>query len=392
MTTIPTFQQLYIQVKADLETEYGSVIPVFGKVILRAFAVVQAGKLKLFYLGLGKLQKNIFVDTADPENTGGTLERFGRVKLGRNPFPAQAGQYVVTVTGTAGATIQALTRFKSNDDAVNPGNLFILDNAYTLTGSGDQITIRALRAGIDSKLAVGDQLTAAEPIPNVNRIVTVTSESVEPLASEDIEDYRGKTEEAFQLEPNGGSPSDFRIWAADAQGVERVYPFAKTGASAEVNLYVEATIADSIDGFGTPSPALLAAVEAVVEMDPDTTKPTNERGRRPLGIFQVHYLPITVKQIDIEIEDFQGLTAQLEADIFDALEEQINLTRPFVAGADTLESKNDILDTNRIIAVILSVKPGAVFGDVILKQDTVPVNTITFLLGNIPHLNSVTYP
>lgn len=391
MITIPTLNQLYTSVKTDLETEFGSSIPIFGKIFLRALAAVQAGKLKLFYLALGNLQKNIFIDTADPESKGGTLERFGRIKLGRNPFPAQAGQYLCDVTGTIGAIIPARTTFKSNDDSLNPAKLFILDVAYTMPGSTGQITLRALTAGTSSKLLQDDQLTATAPIANVNRIATVDSEVVEPLDSEDIEDYRRKGEEAYQLEPNGGSASDFRIWAADAQGVERVYPFAKTGATAEVNLYVEANIADSTDGKGTPSAAMLLAVEDVVELDPDVTKPINERGRRPLGIFQVHYLPVTVKNVDIIIDDFEGLTVDIQTAIFNALKSLTDGIRPFVSGADTLESKNDILDENRIISAILTVRPGSTFGDITLKVNNVTVNTFTWLLGDIPYLNSVTY-
>ena len=87
MITIPTLKELYDQVLSDLETQYSISIPLFGKNFLRALAMVQAAKLKIFYLAVANLQKNIFVDTADPEASGGTLERFGRVKLGRNPFP-----------------------------------------------------------------------------------------------------------------------------------------------------------------------------------------------------------------------------------------------------------------------------------------------------------------
>ncbi len=120
MITIPTLSQLISDVRTDLESKFGDSIPLVGKIFLNALAAVQGGKLKLYYLVIGSLQKNIFVDTADPEATGGTLERFGRVKLGRNPFPATAGSYVVEVTGTVGAVILAGTTFRSNDDSTNP--------------------------------------------------------------------------------------------------------------------------------------------------------------------------------------------------------------------------------------------------------------------------------
>lgn len=392
MITIPTYQELYTGILNDLETEFGHSIPAFGKNFLRAFAAVQAAKIKLQYYAIGSLQKNIFADTADPEATGGTLERFGRIKLGRNPFPAQAGQYTASVTGTAGAIIPASTTFKSNDDSLNPGKLFVLDVEYELTGSGDEITLRALEAGTNSRLETGDQLTATAPIPQVTKIVTVTGEPVAPLDAESTEDYRRKTVEAYQLEPNGGAASDYRIWAADVQGVERVYAYAKSGESAVVDVFVEATEGDSTDGKGTPPGSMIDELEEVFEMDPDITKPINERGRRPLGVFDLNVLPVTIREIDIEIEDFEGLTPAIETAIFNALKDELATVRPFVAGADVLENKNDIFDINRIISIILAVRPGSVFGEVTMLVDGVEEPTHTFTQGDIPHLDTVTYP
>jgi hypothetical protein len=391
MRPIPTIAELYNDILSDLQAQFGITIPTFGKNFLRIFAGVQAAKLKLFYLGIAALQKNIFVDTADPESIGGTLERFGRVKLNRSPFPAQAGQYTVEVTGTIGATIAANTTWKSNDDSLSPGKLFIIDSAYTLAATTDVITLRALEPGTDSKLEVGNQLTATAPIALVNRIAEVTAEAVPPQAAETINEYRRKALDAYRLEPQGGAGTDYRLWAADAQGVQQVYPYAKSGVVAEINLYVEATVADSTDGKGTPSAQLLLDVEAVVEFDPDTTRPLNERGRRPLGVFQIFFLPVTIREVDIVIPNLNGRTAADEVAITAALEEAINAVRPYVAGSDILSEKNDILDTNKIIATILNTRPGSIFGSVGLTVASTPVSSYTFINGDIPHLNSVTF-
>jgi hypothetical protein len=392
MITIPTISQLYTSIKADLEAEFADTIPLFGKNFLRALAIVQAGKLKLYYLAIAGLQKNIFVDTADPEISGGTLERFGRIKLGRNPFPATSAQYTVSVSGSIGATIPASTTFKSNDDSLSPGKLFMLDNDFVFAALIEDITLRALEPGLQSKLSIGDELTATAPIANVDKTGTVTVETIIPLAAEDIEAYRSKALEAYRLEPNGGAGTDYRLWAADAQGVQQTYPYAISGTPNEVNLYVEATIADSTDGKGTPSGALLTAVEAVIELDPDTTKPLLERGRRPLGIHQVHYLPVVIKNIDIIVNASIGLSVDDQTAITDAIAAELSNIRPFVASADVLENKNDIIDVNKVINIILNTRPGSVFGTITLKVNTVVMTTYTFTDGNIPYLNSVTFP
>lgn len=392
MTTLPSLQQLYTSVKTNLETKLGLTISIIGKVFLNALAGTQAGKLKLFYLALGILQKNIFVDTAQSESIGGTLERFGRVKLGRNPLPAVAGKYELTVTGSIGGIIKASTTFKSDDTSLSPGFLFILDSAYTLTGTTGLITVRALTPGIESKLNVLDTLTATQPIALVNSSCYVSTEIVAPIAAEDLEDYRAKALLSYRLEPQGGAATDYRLWAQDAQGVERVYPYTRNGTDAsEIDLFIEATLADSTDGKGTPSAQLLLDVEDVIQFNPDTTLPLLERGRKPLSVFLVHYLPITLVNVDIVIPGYLNLTPSIQAQLNTALKAAVDAIRPFVAAADIITNKNDVIDVNKIIGVIITQTPGATFGTPILKINNVAVSSYQFVYGNIPYYNSLSF-
>jgi hypothetical protein len=154
---------------------------------------------------------------------------------------------------------------------------------------------------------------------------------------------------------------------------------------------VEATVADSTDGKGTPSASLLDDVEEVVEFDPDTTKPLNERGRRPLGVLQVNYLPISVKEVDITIAGFSGITADIQTLLYNAIKAEIDTIRPFVAGADVLDDRNDLLDTNKIIATILNARPGSVFGAITLSVGGTTTSAYTFTNGDIPSLDTITY-
>ena len=391
MVTIPTIAQLRAQIKADLESNLQVTIPVFGRAFLWAFTLVYAGKLKLYYLLTGLTQKNIFVDTADPSSSGGTLERFGIVKLGRPPFPAVAGQYQVQVTGQAGAVIGIPTTFKSNDTALNPGKIFQLDAPYTMPGTTGTIILRALEAGSESKLQTGDGLTATAPIALVDSLGTVVSETVQPLAAETIEDYRAKAVQAYQLEPQGGAGSDYIIWSADAQGVLRSYPYARDGFTSELNLYIEATLSDSIDGKGTPGAAILAEVDQVVNFDPDTSKPLNDRGRRPLGMI-VNYLPITTQNVDVIITNYQGVTPAIEQLITDALVADLAKVRPFVGSANVLANKNDILSVPSLSFYVQVAVPQSVFDNLQFEINGTPVlGAYVFQNGDIPYLNSVNF-
>ena len=73
------------------------------KSVLRANAIVLAGIVRLIDLDSDVLERNFWPDTADTESNGGTLERIGRLRIQRNPFPATQGIYTVLVTGQVGA-------------------------------------------------------------------------------------------------------------------------------------------------------------------------------------------------------------------------------------------------------------------------------------------------
>jgi hypothetical protein len=396
---IPTLQQLYNDIKSNLESELNITIPLFGKNFLRALAAVQAAKLKLYYLAIANVQKNIFVDTADPEAIGGTLERFGLVKLGRLPFTAQPGTYDVTVTGTIGAIILANTTFKSDDSSLSPGKLFVLDNNYTIVAGVNTIQLRALETGLESTLSIGDGLTATAPIANVDSGAVVTAEAITPLAAENIEDYRDKAIEAYQLEPQGGAGADYRLWSKDVQGVQQSYPYAKTGFSNELIIFVEATIADSTDGKGTPPQTMLDNVwdgsvdpaTGVIEFDPDITKPLDERGRRPLALFDIDMQPVTINEIDIIITNYQGLNATKQTSIFNATEAGLAEIRPFVDSVDIVANRNDIFSIFIASFIVQQAEPGSIFTAIVVNVDGVPTPSNQFILGNIPHLNSITY-
>lgn len=389
MITIPKIIDLCNGLKADIESFFNITLPASGKNFFRAWSNAYGAKLKLLYMLVGSAQKNVLPDTAEPESKGGTLERHGRMKLGRNPFQPVAGVYSITVEGSIGATIPEGTTFKSDDDSSHPGFLYRLDNAVTLSATSELISVRALTTGEESELILLDRLTATAPIALVSSSAYVSAIVVPPLAAETEKDYRRKIGLAWRLEPNGGSVDDYRLWAQDAQGVSVVYPYAKSGDANVIQVYVEATIDDSVDGKGTPTAQLLEDVAEVIEMNPDTT--LSRRTRRPLGVLDVEVLPVTVQEIDIDIPGYTGVTAAQQALIDTAMEDMLSAVRPFVSAGDILAQKNDILDINKIIGVIITAVPGASFGAPTFTVDGTPYSTYTFLQGYIPHKNGITY-
>lgn len=383
MITIPTILELYTTSLANLEAAFDADINPVGKAELRAQAAAQAADLKMQYLAIAATQENIFVDTCDEP----TLIRFGVVKIGRQPFSAVAGQYSVNVTGSIGAVIPAQSIWKSDDDALNPGILYILDQQYTMVTTSDNITLRSLTLGIDSQLDINDTLTAVQPIPLVDFAATVVAEVVQPLAAEDIETYRSIVLQSFRLEPQGGASTDYRLWAADVQGVVNVYPYAVSGQPWAVNVFVESDIADSIDGKGTPSQTMMDAVDAVINFDPDTTLPINDRGRKPIGVI-LNILPTNPHTVSITVTGFQNLDAQTQTDLLAAFGASVNAVRPFVAAADDLSTKNDIIDVNKLNAAVYNTRPGSVYVGVSFTVDGVSTLSYTFSNGDIPFFDT----
>lgn len=390
MAQIPTISELQTAIENDLRSKLGITTTWVGKVFLRILAMVQAAKLKLYYLFAAAVLKNIFVDTADSEANGGTLERFGRVKLGRSPFAASPGVYVLNVTGTTGGVISKGQTFKSTSNSISPDYIFEVTTTVTLSGSTGQIEVIALTPGRDAVLQVGDELESTSPIADVDSLVYVDSETTAPIDAEDLEDYRELIIDSFQLEPQGGAATDYRIWAADASGVRTVYPYSKNGEPYVVQVFVEATAANTDPGqpVGTPPNSMITDVEDVIELDPDTTKPINERGRRPLQAV-VEVEKVAPKGVTITINDLSDKTAPTLAIINTALENLFYEIRPYIPGADG-ENRNDTLYLSAVIAAIYEALGTSVnFSNVTITIDGTVYASYTF--GDVPATYGV-YP
>ena len=390
MKPIPTIKEINTNISNDLRSKLNLAIDYLKKT-LDAFALVLSAQFHLVYLYLSDIQDNMFPDKATTADQGGTLERQGMIYMNRNPFPDSVGSFKVSVTGVAGSVLRVNLTFKSNEDALNAGRVYILDAEYTLTGTADEIEIRSIGAGVDYNLNVGDNLTITEPVIGVDKTVTVTEVLVQPKAGETTELYRQAILNAIQLEPQGGSRADYRQWCTDAQGVRLVYPYVPDVDTGEVFVYVEATLADSNDGKGTPTQSILDDVEDVIEMDPDITKPINERGRRPAQSFP-SILPIVLVPVDVAIaglsDDSQSVRDAIKSSITDFLYD----VRPFISGADLRRNKNDILYSGKVQSVVTdTLTNGNFFNLLTLYVGGNAITSYEFTLGNIPYLRDLTY-
>lgn len=396
MITAPTLTELFTAISADFKNRFSISSENDLKRVLTALATVNAGMLKLFYLAVMDVQKNVWPDLADSEEMGGTLERFGRVKLGRDPYPAIQGEYTLTITGEIGGILPIGTQFKSSSESTNPNCLFTTTESVTLSSTTGYVSVLANNSGTDYELAEDDILYTVNPITNITSKAIVYSVDTIPTDAEDMEVYRELVLQSFRLEPNGGSASDYVYWALDVDGIRTVYPFTAAGTSGVVSIYAEATVAASTDGRGTPTTALMEALwksdkTGVFELDPDTTQSIYNRGRRQIGLSDITILAITPLPVIVTITNLKTQTDAVKASISSKITDLLYYKRPFVAGVGDINDRNDtIYLSDVIVAIAEAVEAGNTYDSVEVTCNGLAL-PFQFLNGDIPYLNSVVY-
>jgi len=351
---------------------------------------VLAAQFKLAYLGVEDAQRNLYPDTADTFENGGSLNRLGSIYLNRDIRPATSAIYRVNVTGVEDSVLRSGLTFKSNIDSSNPNKLYILENEYTLTGSNDLITIRSIGGGLTYSQDNNNSLTITEPVIGVDKTVTINKNSfvsfTDPVASETTQEFRNAILNAIQLEPQGGSKADYRLWSSDAAGVRFVYPYLKDGDSGTVQIFVE-----SSGNGGVPNQTILDEVEEVNNFDPDETRPLQERARRPIQA-NLEVLPVDPINVEINIIGLNDSSTAIRESIELNVIAFLRNIRPFVDGADLIRNKNDILFSAKLQGVVTDVLDADnFFNDFNMLVGGISETSVIFAREKIPNLINVNY-
>jgi uncharacterized phage protein gp47/JayE len=387
---IPTIVQLYTKLSSDIKSKLG-IVQVLVKFVINALAGVIAAQLKLLYLYQVDVQNNQFPDTADTAANGGTLERQGRMWLGRDPFGATAGVFNATVSGSTGGFVPSGTTFKSDGGTNSPGNLYATTADYTLPGAGGTISLTSLNAGASYLLNIADTLTLTAPILGVDSSAAISAITTNPVDAEDPEVYRQAVLNAIRLQVRGMTKAAIRVWSADANGVRLVFPYVKNGEAGTVQVFVEATTSDSTDGNGTPSGGLLTEVEAVIAMSPDITLTLMQRVRQSIQA-NVVALAVTPVPVDVVITGLSFTNSGIVAAVLANLQAYLYTVRPYIAGCDLPRDQNNLLTTVQLQSTVNdSIGSGNTFINFAMYVNGVQVNVFTFALNNIPYLRNVTY-
>lgn len=392
MKQIPTIKEIFERFSDKIKSELDIPSNEDLKENLSALGMVISAELKLLYLYLQDIQRNVYPQTADYSEYGGQLNRLGAIYLNRPPHPATKGTYIISadVLPNSSGTIPLGTTFKTED-----GN----DSVYVVESEINWIVgettlsfpVTSFGVGSSNRLLIGDLLYLTSPLSGIDSPFIVSSETQSPVNEESEEDYRRAIINAIQLEPQGGARADYVLWAQDSAGVRKVYPYIRNGDITILDIFVEAYKDDSVDGRGTPSAQLINQTEQVLITDPDTSAYLYERGRKPIQT-NLSLKPVVLVPVDIVISGLFKETSQEWASISDFLTNYLYEIRPFLAGAQLIRDKNDILNSARVSnEVVKAISSDNYFTELKVFVNFQEISNYIFDNGNIPYLNSVSY-
>lgn len=351
-------------------------------------------------LRLSKVQQSIFTDLSERDE----LIREGLILLGRTPAAAVQGVYSVTVKNTSGVSIKAGTQFIANTDSTSPGKVYVNDVEYStngdvvndilpLTNPTGTITLRALTSGIGGVLAIGDKLTAIQPLINATDEVVVASVITEARSEENIESYRADVIAAKAKILNILTQGTIRSLCLPVPEIRTVYSYAQKNNAGNIVVFVEATKENSLAGTYEPTQTVLDQLykyDGIVETGLLVYDEDQAKARRHIGVLNFAVLPITQRQVIVKLT---GLTDKNKKEpIWNAISDLLYNVRPYQGGADSLQTQNDALYLPDVIVAINNALSGTgvVYSTLSMSVDGVDVTEYRFTYGDYPYLHALT--
>jgi hypothetical protein len=407
--TPPTTAGISADIIAGLEASLSQSIPLLPKAFSRVLAKVLAGVYVLLWHYAQFIFFQIFVRycTNDEVQIGSKVVRplteHGRSLGVGDPSAGTRAELNVTVTVTnqtgslaagtqllrsATGVIYAITYAVELDAATVPAVMRAVSDPDGGGGIGDV-----------GNLEAGDVVRFISKPANVSRDVTVVSTAVQGADAEQVEVYRGRVVGRRRNPPQGGAPTDFRIWGEEVDGIVHVYPY-KSATPGEMDIYVEATPESSGDPDGIPTEAQLTAVKNAIIYDANglaSRLPGSMDPDQSLNLYA-----ITRTGLEIVISGWD-VPADTDSDCRDAVEdactEYFLSRRPWLLGLDQLPRTDRALavDVGGIVISIVAAHGGSVT-DVEMQpagggspiESYVVSNGETLKLNSSPTINEVT--
>lgn len=352
---LPTTKDVNDSIIASMEASLNQSIPLLPKAFIRVLAKVLAATFIILYKYGGYISKQMFVRTASDKDTiingevVNPLEEWGVLVGVGEPIAATNAELLIEVD-----VVSVGTLLSAGSQLVNTstGVTYLTIGDLLLQNATEQVTVRAASdqsggggAGAIGNMQAGEELSFANPLPNVSSIAVVVSQVVTGANAEGTEEYRQSIFDRFQQRPQGGAYADYKLWGEQTPGIINVYPY--TGQPGEVDVYSEATVASSGSADGIPTTAQLQAVLDSINFDDNGLA-----SRRNANAF-VNSLPINRVSFDVTVTGILGVEdlAKTQSDVTAALEQYFLSTEPFIIGLD-VPPRNDQITSTRVSAIV----------------------------------------
>lgn len=392
----PTTQDLADNITAQIQLSIGQTIPLLPKSFTRVLAKVLAGVLVLLYKYAGFIFLQLFVAYATNEETiiNGRIIRplteWGRLVGVGDPIAATRAELTITVTvtnqtGSLAAGSQLLY--------APTGVVYVTTAAVLLNAATVVTTVRAASdqtggtgEGSIGNLEVGDQLSFANPLPNVATNAVVASVVTTGADAEDVEVYRARIIRRFQSKPQGGAYADYQVWGEEVAGIAHVYPYT-SDTPGEVDVYVEATEASSGSPDGIPTGAQLTAVAAAIELD-ENGLASNRPANAGVNVFAITRTGFEVECSGLDAPDISAAQETIEL----AVDEHLRTREPFIVGLSVLPRLDRV--TRAAVSGVVDDAVSAVGGTVttvVLKLSGAPIEAYTLGNGEKAKLDGISF-
>jgi uncharacterized phage protein gp47/JayE len=252
----PSVRDLYDTFIADYEQRTGQQTPLLARAFVRAFAWPVAGVVVLVYRYGQWVYRQMFIATCDVT----ALRLFG-FRAGVDFKDGSATTLKIQLEGVTAPTISAGTLFVSES-----GVTYKTTDVSVTSGTTNVCIATSTTSGSATVPAIGATMTLVNPLLNVPDSGTVSEVTTEGDEPETLEQYRARVQARYRLQPQGGAPADYFLWATEVDGIVDAYVYVvEPGIT---------TVYPVGDGSGTdrnPSTADLNTVETYLRQSPDSS-------------------------------------------------------------------------------------------------------------------------
>lgn len=305
--TTPTLRQVREMTRDFVTASLGSAALIPNSV-LRIMSDAKAGLAHLTLLYIDWLSKQFLPDTAEQE----WLDRHGTIWLknadgSKGRKVAQPAVGTITVYAQVGfgpVTVPKFTQFKGPQQYAYETNEEILAEEV-----GTQVAVTCLVPGETSNLELGDKMTLADVVPNLDSLADVVTMTGGTDAEND-DDLRERVLFRIQQPPMGGDAADYVLWALAVPGVTRAWaaPLEMGPGTLTIRFMMD-DLRSEQGGF--PNAEDIATVTAYID------------SVRPVAIKDRWILAPLPEPIDVLISDLENDTVAIRNGIEVAIQEAL---------------------------------------------------------------------